>query len=88
VGWPSSSGAGVYQKRPGWILASRKARVRGVSRVKKPSIARVTAHLGVIQRLSSLYGVLPATRPFPGKEKVREQVGQALVARPNTRSTK
>jgi len=39
-----------------------------------------TAHLRVIkrQRLSGLYGALPATRPFPGKEEVREQVGLAL----------
>jgi hypothetical protein len=28
------------------------------------------------QSLSALYGALPATRPFPGKEKIREQVGQ------------
>ena len=42
-----------------------------------------TAQLRVIKRhcLSDLYGVLPATRPFPGKEKVREQVGQALGQR-------
>lgn len=30
------------------------------------------------QRLSDLYGALPATRPFPGKEKVREAVGREL----------
>lgn len=30
------------------------------------------------QRLSDLYGSLPATRPFPGKEKVRETVGREL----------
>ena len=30
------------------------------------------------RRLSDLYGALPATRPFPGKEAVREEVGQAL----------
>jgi antitoxin PrlF len=30
------------------------------------------------RRLSDLYGALPATRPFPGKEKVREAVGEEL----------
>lgn len=30
------------------------------------------------RRLSDLYGALPATRPFPGKEKVRESVGREL----------
>jgi antitoxin PrlF len=29
------------------------------------------------QRLSDLQGVLRATRPFPGKEAVREEVGRA-----------
>ena len=28
--------------------------------------------------LSSLFGALPATRPFPGKEAVREAVGRKL----------
>lgn len=32
-------------------------------------------------RLSDLYGALPATRPFPGKEQVREEVGVALGER-------
>jgi antitoxin PrlF len=42
-----------------------------------------TAHLRVIkrQRLSDLYGALQATRPFPGKEEVRAQVGRALGKR-------
>ncbi|HEV7518029.1 MAG TPA: AbrB/MazE/SpoVT family DNA-binding domain-containing protein [Thermoanaerobaculia bacterium] len=42
-----------------------------------------TARLRVIkrQRLSDLYGALRATRPFPGKEEVREQVGRALGKR-------
>ena len=42
-----------------------------------------TARLRVIKRqqLSDLYGSLRATRPFPGKEAVREQVGRALGAR-------
>jgi AbrB family looped-hinge helix DNA binding protein len=42
-----------------------------------------TVHLRVIkrQRLSDLYGALPAKRPFPGKEKIREQVGSALAER-------
>lgn len=30
------------------------------------------------KRLSDLYGALPATRPFPGKEAIREEVGAAL----------
>jgi AbrB family looped-hinge helix DNA binding protein len=30
------------------------------------------------KRLSDLYGALPATRSFPGKEAIREEVGQAL----------
>ena len=30
------------------------------------------------RRLSDLYGALPATRPFPGKEEVREAVGREL----------
>jgi hypothetical protein len=30
------------------------------------------------QRLSNLYGALRATRPFPGKKRVREQVGLVL----------
>lgn len=30
------------------------------------------------QSLSDLYGALPATQPFPGKEEVRELVGQEL----------
>jgi hypothetical protein len=30
------------------------------------------------KRLSELYGVLRATRPFPGKEVVREEVGRIL----------
>ena len=30
------------------------------------------------RRLSELYGALAATRPFPGKEEVREEVGREL----------
>jgi AbrB family looped-hinge helix DNA binding protein len=39
-----------------------------------------TVNLRVVKRrrLSELYGALPATRPFPGKEAIREEVGQAL----------
>jgi antitoxin PrlF len=39
-----------------------------------------TARLRVVkrQRLSDLYGALRATRPFPGKETVREQAGRVL----------
>ncbi len=42
-----------------------------------------TASLRVIkrQRLSELYGALRATRPFPGKKKIREEVGTALGKR-------
>ena len=29
-------------------------------------------------RLADLYGALPATRPFPGKEQVRAETGRAL----------
>jgi len=32
-------------------------------------------------RLTELYGALPATRPFPGKEAVREEVGRDLGRR-------
>lgn len=32
------------------------------------------------RRLSDLYGILPATRPYPGKEKVRAEI-QAAVGR-------
>jgi AbrB family looped-hinge helix DNA binding protein len=39
-----------------------------------------SVHLKVLkrQRLSELYGFLPATDPFPGKEEVREAVGREL----------
>lgn len=42
-----------------------------------------TARLRVVkrQRLSDLYGALRATRPFPGKEAIRQQVGKALGER-------
>ena len=42
-----------------------------------------TARLRVIkrQRLSDLYGALRATKPFPGKEAVRQQAGAALGER-------
>ena len=42
-----------------------------------------TARLRVVkrQRLSDLYGALRATRPFPGKEAIRQQAGQALGER-------
>jgi antitoxin PrlF len=33
------------------------------------------------RRLSDLYGALPATRPYPGKEKARTEVGQGLGER-------
>jgi AbrB family looped-hinge helix DNA binding protein len=32
-------------------------------------------------RLTSLFGALPATRPFPGKAEVRKEVGQGLGER-------
>jgi antitoxin PrlF len=31
------------------------------------------------QRLSSLYGALPAARPFPGKQEVRNEIGATWV---------
>jgi len=39
-----------------------------------------SAQLKVVKRrrLSDLYGSLPATRPFPGKDEVRESVGREL----------
>lgn len=42
-----------------------------------------TARLRVIkrQRLSELYGALRATQPIPGKEAIRQQVGEALGER-------
>ncbi len=33
------------------------------------------------QRLMDLYGALPATRPFPGKQAVREELGKHLGQR-------
>lgn len=38
------------------------------------------ATIRVIKRrgLTELYGILPATRPYPGKEKVREEVRDAV----------
>jgi antitoxin PrlF len=33
------------------------------------------------RRLLDLYGALPATRPYPGKEEVRTEVGQGLGER-------
>lgn len=32
-------------------------------------------------RLMDLYGALPATRPYPGKETVRAELGQSLGKR-------
>jgi AbrB family looped-hinge helix DNA binding protein len=42
-----------------------------------------TAQLRVVkrQRLSDLYGVLPATRAFPGTSAVREEIGLARGGR-------
>jgi AbrB family looped-hinge helix DNA binding protein len=42
-----------------------------------------TARLRVVKRqqLSDLYGALRSTRPFPGKEAVREEVGRWLGER-------
>jgi AbrB family looped-hinge helix DNA binding protein len=42
-----------------------------------------SVELRVVKRrkLSDLFGALPATRPFPGKEAVREEVGKALGRR-------
>jgi hypothetical protein len=39
-----------------------------------------SAELRVLKRsrLSDLYGSLPATRSFPGKKEVREEVGREL----------
>jgi antitoxin PrlF len=47
------------------VTSDRSARLRVVKR----------------QRLSELYGALPAARPFPGKEEVRQEVGVALGKR-------
>ncbi|MDH3603975.1 MAG: AbrB/MazE/SpoVT family DNA-binding domain-containing protein [Candidatus Tectomicrobia bacterium] len=33
------------------------------------------------RRLMDLYGALPATRPFPGKQAIREEVGKDLGQR-------
>jgi bifunctional DNA-binding transcriptional regulator/antitoxin component of YhaV-PrlF toxin-antitoxin module len=30
------------------------------------------------RRLSEFYGALPATRPFPGKQAIRDEVGRKL----------
>jgi AbrB family looped-hinge helix DNA binding protein len=38
---------------------------------------RVVKH----RNLMDLYGALPATRPFPGKKAVREEIGKELGAR-------
>lgn len=44
---------------------------------------RHSVELRVVKRrkLSDLFGALPATRPFPGKEAAREEVGRALGQR-------
>ena len=34
------------------------------------------------KRLTDLYGALPATRPYPGKEAIRTKVGQRLGEEP------
>jgi len=34
------------------------------------------------KRLTDLYGALPATRPYPGKEAIRTKVGQSLGEKP------
>jgi antitoxin PrlF len=41
------------------------------------------ARIRVLKRrfLSDLYGALPATRPYPGKEEVRNEVGHGLGER-------
>jgi AbrB family looped-hinge helix DNA binding protein len=39
------------------------------------------------QRLSDLRGALRATRPFPGKKAVREEVGQELGRRAKGKSS-
>lgn len=31
------------------------------------------------EKLTALYGALPASRPFPGKDAVRREVGRALA---------
>lgn len=31
------------------------------------------------RRLSEFYGALPATRPYPGKEAIRQEVGEQLA---------
>ena len=38
------------------------------------------AHLRVVKptNVMDLYGALPATRPYPGREAIREEVGRAL----------
>lgn len=48
-----------------------------------------SARLRVVkrQRLSDLFGALRATRSFPGKEKVREEVSLALGKRERSRKT-
>jgi antitoxin PrlF len=38
---------------------------------------RVVKH----RKLSDFFGALPATKPFPGREAVREEVGKALGQR-------
>jgi antitoxin PrlF len=44
---------------------------------------RHSVELRVVKRrkLSDLFGALPATKPFPGREAVREEVGKALGQR-------
>lgn len=38
--------------------------------------------------LRDLYGILPATRPYPGMESVRKEVHQKLSKRLHTKETK
>jgi hypothetical protein len=41
----------------------------------------VRVHVVKRQRLRDLYGILPATRPFPGKAAIRDNVGKGLGKR-------
>lgn len=48
--------------------------------VAKKALTKVGNKQGqTVRRLSEFYGVLPATKPYPGKEAIREEVGEQLT---------
>lgn len=44
-----------------------------------PDDSEATLRVVKRRRLTDLHGVLPATRPFPGKEAIRREVARSLA---------